>query len=330
VYANDEQPGIRRRQRRGKFEYIGPSGRRIRSARVLKRIKGLVIPPAWNEVWICPHSRGHIQATGRDARGRKQYIYHPKWRILRDSAKYDRLSAFAQALGPLRKRLDRDLRRRGLSKDKVVATVVALMESTLMRVGNEEYVKQNGSFGITTLRNRHVAIEGPCLHFQFRGKSGVLHTIDIHDRRLAKIVKACQELPGQELFEYIGADGAIHSVRSEDVNAYLRAATGHDFTAKDIRTWAGTVLAAEALRQCDCAGSEAQAKRNIVAAIEQVARKLGNTKTVCRQCYIHPAVFQAYHDGRLSETPAGKRARSIARALAHLSADEASLYLLLQ
>jgi DNA topoisomerase-1 len=329
IYVSDDQPGIRRRRRSKGFAYIGISGRAIRAKKSLHRFATLVIPPAWRDVWICPQSRGHIQATGRDARGRKQYIYHPAWRELRDQAKYGRMVAFARSLGPLRRRLERDLRRAALCKEKVVAAVVRLLLTALIRVGNEEYTRQNGSFGATTLRDRHVNIEGAWLRFQFRGKSGVKHAIDLRDRRLAKVVKACQELPGQELFQFVGPGGVLGSVTSQDVNAYLRDATRQDFTAKDIRTWAGTVCAALALGEFEPWQSEAQAKRNIVAAIDAVAKKLGNTKAVCRRCYIHPAIFDAYLGGafRLDE---GQGARHIAKSLAHLSTDEAAVFSILR
>jgi DNA topoisomerase-1 len=330
VYASDEQPGIRRLPGRHAFDYIGPTGRPIKNERRLKRFAALVIPPAWTDVWICPHPRGHIQATGRDARGRKQYIYHPDWREVRDLAKYDRLAAFAQALGALQKRLDRDLRRPGLSKRKVVATVIRLLQTTLIRVGNEEYAKQNGSFGMTTLRNRHVQIEGTRLRFQFRGKSGVEHAIDVRDRRLAKIVKACQELPGQILFAYVGDDEIVRAVKSEDVNAYLHAATGQDFTAKDFRTWAGTVLAAVTLSACEVGSSEAQIKRSLAAAVGSVAKKLGNTKTICRQCYVHPAIFEAYRTGQLVNFLDADSTRPVAKSLAHLTSAEAGVLALLR
>jgi DNA topoisomerase-1 len=300
VYSSDDQPGLRRLRRRKSFTYVNARGRMLTALRIIARIRSLAIPPAWEDVWICPDPRGHIQATGRDARGRKQYIYHAGWRAVRDEAKYGRLLGFAQRLGRIRRRTRRDLRRRGLCKEKVLATVVRLMESTLMRVGNEEYAKQNRSFGITTLRGKHVQVQGPRIRMRFRGKSGVLHELDVHDRRLARIVKACQELPGEELFEFEGSDGKIHSIKSEDVNAYLRSASGIDCTAKDFRTWAGTVAAASALSQFDVFRSPTEANRNVSQAMALVAKRLGNTKAVCRRCYVHPGVIDAYLAGSLA------------------------------
>jgi DNA topoisomerase-1 len=269
----------------------------------LRRIRSLVIPPAWRDVWICPDARGHLQATGRDARGRKQYRYHPKWREVRDETKYYRLIGFAQALPGIRRRTAADLRRPRLTREKVLATVVSLLEKTLIRVGNDEYAKQNRSFGLTTLRDGHVDVKSGRVRFVFRGKSGVEHEIALDDRRLARIVRQCRDLPGYDLFQYFGADGRRHPIGSGDVNAYLKEITGEEFTSKDFRTWAGTVLAAEALCEVGACESERQAKKNIVQAVEIVAGKLGNTKAVCRKCYIHPAVFDAYSDGSLPWDP---------------------------
>jgi DNA topoisomerase-1 len=265
----------------------------------VRRIKSLAIPPAWKDVWICPSPNGHLQATGRDAKGRKQYRYHPRWREVRDQTKYDRLVAFGQVLPAIRNRVEKDLVLTGLPRAKVIATVIKLLEVTLIRVGNEEYARQNQSFGLTTMRNRHVEVTGAKIRFAFRGKSGVKFNLDIHSPRLAKIVARCQDLPGQELFQYFDDNGELRSVDSSDVNEYLREVAGEDFTAKDFRTWAGTVLAARALRGLGPFASQAHAKRNVVNAVESVAEKLGNTRAICRQCYIHPAIIEAYLDGRI-------------------------------
>ena len=285
------------------FCYRGIDGRPIRDPAVVRRIKALAIPPAWTDVWICPRPDGHMQATGRDARGRKQYRYHPRWRAVRDTTKYDRMIAFGEALPQLRVRLEQDMACPGLPREKVLATVVRLLETTLIRVGNLEYARANSSFGLTTLRNRHVKIAGATLQFHFRGKSGQYHTVRLHDRRLAMIVKRCQDLPGYELFQYIDTAGERQTIDSADVNDYLRQLTGQDFTAKDVRTWAGTVLAACALRECGPCTSQTEAKKNIVQAIDAVAKRLGNTRTVCRACYVHPTVLDAYLDCSLCALP---------------------------
>ena len=295
----------------------------------MQRIKSLVIPPAWTDVWISPDPRGHLQATGRDARGRKQYRYHPRWREVRDETKYYRLIGFAQALPAVRRRTAADLRKSGLPKEKVLATVVQLLEKTLIRVGNDEYAKQNRSFGLTTLRDGHVDVTGGKVTFAFRGKSGVEHEVVLDDRRLARVVKACRDLPGQELFQFVDQDGARQTIESSDVNEYLREVTGEDFTSKDFRTWAGTVLAAQLLRDFEGFASEAQAKRNVIRAIESVAKRLGNTKAVCRKCYIHPAVLDSYMDGSMLATVA-QRARRVAQAAESLSPGEAAVLGLLQ
>jgi len=328
-YTTDTRPGIRRVRKGRTFSYTGPDGRVIRSAPELARIKALVIPPAWTDVWICPDPRGHLQATGRDARGRKQYRYHPRWREVRDETKYDRMIGFAQVLPVIRRTTREHLRRQGLPREKVLATVVQLLEKTLIRVGNDEYARTNRSFGLTTLRDGHVDVRGQRLRFTFRGKSGVEHEIDLSDRRLARIVKECRDLPGYDLFQYYDENGERQTVGSEEVNAYLKDVTGQDLTSKDFRTWAGTVLAAQLLREFDAVTSSAQAKKNIVAAVEQVAKKLGNTKAVCRKCYIHPAVFDAYLDGSMLETIA-QRARKVSRAVDRLTEPERSVLKLLQ
>jgi DNA topoisomerase-1 len=298
-YVTDDKPGISRQRRGAAFQYIDPSGKVIRDPEELQRIKSLAIPPAWREVWICPLRNGHLQATGRDAKGRKQHRYHPRWREVRDENKYGRIVAFAKALPLIRQRVDSDLRLPGLPRDKILATVVRLLETSHIRVGNEEYARQNKSFGLATLRNRHVNVSGSTIRFEFRGKSGVQHALDINDRRLARIIKRCQDLAGYELFQYVDDDGERRTIDSSDVNEYIRQIAGEEFSTKDFRTWAGTVLAARALQEFETAASDSESKRNIVRAIEGVAKKLGNTKAVCRKCYIHPAVIQSYTDGSL-------------------------------
>jgi len=298
-YVSDTQPGISRRRVGRGYSYRGVDGRPIRDAAMLDRITALMISPGWTDVWICPRPDGHIQATGRDAKGRKQYRYHVRWRAVRDATKYDRLIAFGDTLPQLRARVDLDMARPGLPRQKVLATVVRLLETTLMRIGNVEYARNNHSFGLTTLRDRHVQIAGATVQLQFRGKSGKQHTVRITDRRLATIVKRCQELPGYELFQYVDADGQRQTIDSADVNAYLRQVTGQDFTAKDVRTWAGTVLAACALWKTGVSASQTEAKKSLVQAIDAVARRLGNTRAVCRKCYVHPTVLDAYLDQSL-------------------------------
>jgi len=296
-YVNEEHtPGIRRAGSGKRFRYVMPNGRRVPAAE-LARIKALVIPPAWTDVWICPDARGHLQATGRDARGRKQYRYHPLWREVRDEVKYGRLIAFAQTLPRIRQKTDTDLRKSHLPREKVLAAAVQLLEKTLIRVGNEEYARDNGSVGLTTMREKHATIKGTTVRFEFKGKSGVEHAINLQDARLSRIIKAMRDLPGYELFQYLDEDGKRQTIDSADVNDYLREITGQDFTAKDFRTWAGTVLAAKALAEVSHFKSNAEAKRNIVTAVESVAKRLGNTKAVCRKCYIHPAILDAYMDG---------------------------------
>jgi DNA topoisomerase I len=298
-YVSDQIPGIRRIGTGKTFRYIRPTGGVVRDSETLGRIRSLVIPPAWTDVWICPDPNGHLQAVGRDARGRKQYRYHPEWREVRDSTKFDRMAAFGKVLPKIRTRVSRDLRRSGLPKEKVLATIVRLLEITLIRVGNEEYSKQNNSFGLTTFRNHHVDVTGPKVNFYFRGKSGVKHAISVKDAHLAKIVRRLRDLPGYELFQYVNENGETGSIGSSDVNEYLRAITSEDFTAKDFRTWAGTMLAIEALCRCGPFTTNKQAKKNILEAVENVAQRLGNTVAVCRKCYVHPAVFEAYMEGRL-------------------------------
>jgi len=293
-YVSDDRPGYTRKARNGEFEYLDTQGKRIRDEQRLLRIKRLAIPPAWTNVWICPSPTGHIQATGRDARRRKQYRYHERWREVRDENKFDRLAAFAKALPKIRRRVAKDLKLRGLPREKVLATVVRLLERTFIRIGNEEYARENKSFGLTTIKNRHVSVRGPHLRFRFRGKSGRQHEVDMTDRRIAKIVSKCQDLPGQDLFQYVSDDGEPRNVTSQDVNDYLREITNENFSAKDFRTWAGTVLAAIALTAQSEFETKKQAKANLKTAICAVARLLGNTPGVCRKCYVHPAILEAY------------------------------------
>jgi DNA topoisomerase I len=317
--------------RKGKgFAYVDPVGKVVRNKETLARIRSLVIPPAWTDVWVCPLAQGHLQATGRDAKGRKQHRYHPRWREVRDETKYGRMIAFGQALATIRKRVEKDLALPGLPREKVLATVVRLLETTLIRVGNEDYARQNGSFGLTTMRDKHAEFQGGAVRFEFRGKSGVWHAVEVQDRRLAKIVKQCQDVPGQELFQYVDDAGQRCTIDSADVNAYLREVSGADFTAKDFRTWYGTVLAAQALREFEAFDSQAEAKRNLVRAIEAVAKKLGNTKAVCRKCYVHPAVFDAYLDGTLADTLRQRVEKKLARGLHALPPEEAAVLMLLQ
>jgi DNA topoisomerase-1 len=299
VYSSDAEPGYTRRLSRGRFEYLKPSGARVTDARELLRIRKLVIPPAYTAVWICARANGHLQATGRDARGRKQYRYHPHWREARDASKYHRTVEFAGFLPKLRARVRADLRLKGMPRAKVIAAVVRLLEASLIRVGNEEYARTNGSFGLTTLNNHHVRVSGQRLRFRFRGKSGKFHDIQLDDARLARIVRRCQELPGQALFQYVGDDGETESISSGDVNDYIRETTSSDFSAKDFRTWAGSVLAAEALYRVGPARTQTIRKHRIATAIGEVSERLGNTPSVCRKCYVHPAVIEAYERGTL-------------------------------
>ena len=303
-YVHHDRPGIRRVRSGKAFRYVDPDGRPIRDPETLRRIRALVLPPAWTDVWICPIFNGHLQAVGRDARGRTQYRYHPRWRATRDETKYDRMIAFGQALPAIRARVEADLALPGLPRAKVLAAVVRLLETTLIRVGNEEYARTNHSFGLTTLRDRHVQVNGATVRFTFRGKSGVRHAVDVSDRRLARLIRRCQDLPGHELFQFVDDAGATHLIDSADVNAYLHEIAGAEFTAKDFRTWAGTVLAAQALLACEACEQATRRKHNVVAAIEATARRLGNTIAVCRKCYVHPAVVEAYLDGSLTEAMA--------------------------
>jgi DNA topoisomerase I len=328
-WVDDSQPGIARNRRGKSFVYV-VHGRVIKSQTVLKRIKSLVIPPAWREVWICKDPRGHLQATGRDARGRKQYRYHPQWREVRDENKYERLLAFARALPKMRRKVAQHLRHKKLDREKVLATVVKLLETTLIRVGNDEYARQNQSFGITTMMDHHAEIKGRHVVFRFTGKSGVEHEIMADDSRLVPIVRQCQDLPGQQLLQYMDRDGKVRDVSSTDVNDYLREISGHDFTAKDFRTWAGTVLAARALQEFEDFDSHAAAKRNVTRAIESVAERLGNTTAVCRKCYVHPAIINAYLDRSLVQTLQRKAEHDLRTRLGRMPAEEAAVLALLQ
>jgi DNA topoisomerase-1 len=320
VHVSDEQPGIRREPARDGFTYFKPNGDAITDEALLERLRKLAIPPAWTDVWICPRANGHLQATGRDARGRKQYRYHPDFREARDSTKYEHMVDFARVLPALRARVAEDMARRGLPREKVIATVVHLLDTTLIRVGNDDYAKENGSYGLTTLRNRHVKVEGTQLRFQFKGKSGKSWRLQVKNPRVARIIRACQDLPGQELFQYVDDEGEVRRISSSDVNAYLKEATGKDITAKDFRTWAGTVMAALALRATEAAETQAAAKRNLRAAIEQVASRLGNTPTICRKCYVHPEVFAAYATGALELKLPASAAQEEAQAQAAIAA----------
>jgi DNA topoisomerase-1 len=332
-YVSDERPGIRRRRAGQSFRYLRPDGSAVKDDPTLRRIRSLVIPPAWTDVWITTDPRGHLQATGRDAKGRKQYRYHPRWRAVRDETKYERMLAFGAALPTIRARVEADLARPGLPREKVLATVVRLLEGTLIRVGNEEYARENRSYGLTTLRNRHVAVNGTELRFEFRGKSGKQHRVSLRDRRLAGVLRRLQELPGQELFQYLDDDGARRSIDSDDVNAYLREIAGQDFSAKDFRTWAGTVLCAVALRDVEACASETEAKRNVTQVVKHVAQQLGNTPAVCRSCYIHPTVIDAYfesHAGAPLAQALGNHLEAAEEKAADLSRDEAAVLRLLR
>jgi DNA topoisomerase-1 len=329
-YVTDSMRGIVRERQGEQFRYADADGNTVDDPDTLARIKSLVIPPAWTDVWICPLPNGHLQATGRDAKKRKQYRYHPRWRNVRDEVKYERMLNFGKALPSIRATVDAALKLPGLPREKVLATIVHLLEVTMMRIGNEEYARTNKSFGLTTLRARHVKVDGKAVEFHFRGKSGVFHTIKVEDRRLARIIARTRELPGQELFQYVDHDGERHTIGSADVNDYLRAITGEDYTAKDFRTWSGTVLAALALHEFEKFDSEAQAKKNIVRAIESVAEKLGNTPSICRKCYVHPAVLDAYLDGTIVEALRERAHQQLVDGVHDLSSDEAAVLGLLQ
>ena len=326
VYSADDAPGIRRVRRGSGFVYLDPDGKQIHDASTIDRIRALVIPPAWTDVWISTRPRGHLQATGRDDRGRKQFRYHDRWREVRDADKFARMEGFAKALPHIRARVARDIKKPGLPREKVIATIVRLLETTYLRIGNEEYARANRSFGLTTLRDRHVKVRGSTMLFVFRGKSGREVHVRLTDHRVARVVKRCEELPGQMLFQYIDAEGERGTVTSDDVNQYLReASSGNDFTAKDFRTWAATVLALNALREVVTFDSDSEAKQNVVAAIDSVARKLGHTRAVCRRSYVHPLVIDSYMKGSLE-----KVLNAEVRGARRLKVDEVAVVALLK
>ena len=315
TYCSDESPGLKRTASGKGFAWHDQHGVLIRDPKVLDRLRSLAIPPAWTDVWICPRASGHIQATGRDAKGRKQYRYHADWSRHAAETKFERLPAFARALPKLRRRVEADLGQRGVTRDKVLATAVRLLEITLIRVGNAQYAKQNRSYGLTTLNKRHLDMDGVAVTFAFRGKSGVEHEVTVRDRRLAAVVRSLRELPGQQLFKYRDADGTLCPITSDDVNGYIREAMGDGFSAKDFRTWAGTVSAARALRDMDPPTSPTDARRRITTCVKAVAGLLGNTPTVCRASYVHPVVFALYEKGRLAKALPGADAKGFERAL---------------
>ncbi len=329
-YMTDTRPGISRKRRGKGFHYFDSDGKRVTEEATLRRIRSLVIPPAWTDVWICPIANGHLQATGRDARRRKQSRYHPRWRATRDETKFERMKLFGAALPQIRKHVERDLALPGLPREKVLATIVRLLETTFIRIGNEEYARENRSYGLTTLRNKHVDVEGSKVHFNFKGKSGKLHSIDVNDRRLARIVKECQDVPGYELFQYFDEDGNHRSVDASDVNDYLRGMAGEDFTAKDFRTWAGTVLACALLRQFESFETQTQAKKNVVEAIKSVAERLGNTPSVCRKCYVHPQVIESYMNGAMVKAFESEVIKEVSKPPHALSQEELDLLYLLE
>jgi len=325
-YVTDRKPGIRRGRDGGTFQYFAADGGQIEDEKTLARTKSLGIPPAYTDVWICPMENGYLQATGHDAKGRKQYRYHPRWRETRD----ERMMAFGDALPNLRERIEHDLALPGLRRKKVLATVVRLLETTLIRVGNEQYAKENEHYGLTTMHPEHVAVEGATLHFHFVGKSGKEHSVDLKDRRLAPIIKRLRDMPGHELFDYTDDDGRPQSVDSHDVNEYLHEITGEHFTAKDFRTWAGTVLASLALQECEAFETETQAKKNITQAIQAVSQRLGNTPAICRKCYVHPAVLETYLDGTLLQALEWQSEQKVVDALHSLRPEEAAVMALLE
>lgn len=329
-YVTDTQPGITRKRWGRSFRYFNPDGTQVKDPTVLARIKSLVIPPAWTDVWICTNANGHLQATGRDARKRKQSRYHPRWREVRDETKYERMRLFGEALPRIRRRAEKDLELPGLPREKVLATIVRLLETTFIRVGNEEYARENGSYGLTTMRDKHADIQGSTVHSEFKGKSGKVHNIDVNDRQLARIVKKCQDVPGYELFQYIDEDGSHKSIDAADVNDYLRELSGEPFTAKDFRTWAGTVLACSMLREFEAFESQTQAKKNLVAAIKSVSERLGNTPSVCRKCYVHPAVIDSYMGGEMLKSFEDQVQKALSRSPHALRREEMDLLHLLE
>jgi DNA topoisomerase-1 len=329
-HVTDERPGISRERKGDGWIYRKPDGTSITSQQTIDRINAIVIPPAWTDVWICTDPRGHIQATGRDDRGRKQYRYHPRWRATRDETKFDRMVEFGEVLPLIREQVEHDLAKQGLPREKVLATVVRLLELTLIRIGTEEYVKANKSYGLTTFRNRHAEVDGSTVHFAFRGKSGIKHAIDVRDRKMANIVKKMHDLPGYHLFQYLDEDGELQEVDAEDVNDYLRAIAGNGFSAKDFRTWAGTVMCAVMLRDCCGWESESEAKKHVVEAVKQVAASLGNTPAVCRKSYIHPAVIEAYYDDPALTAVWDRTREAIIAEHGSLDRDEAAVLRLLR
>ncbi|MGH2441648.1 MAG: DNA topoisomerase IB [Chloroflexota bacterium] len=329
-YVTDADAGIHRKRAGKHFSYSAPDGHLLHDQKSLGRIKTLAIPPAWTDVWISPSPNGHIQATGRDARGRKQYRYHPGWQAVRDETKYHRMIAFGEALPRIRERVDADLALKGLPREKVLAAIVRLLEETLIRVGNVEYARDNSSYGLTTMMDRHVDVHGSQMEFHFTGKSGRKHVVDVRDPRVARLVGRLQDLPGKRLFEYVDDQGAVRLIESHDVNEYLREISGEDFTAKDFRTWAGTLMAAKALQEFESFDSEAQAKKNIVKAIEAVAQRLGNTAAVCRKCYVHPEVINAYLEGQTLRTMRDRVEQEMRNSLSELPPEEAAVLALLQ
>lgn len=325
-YESDRRPGFQRKRRGPGFRYVTADGKPVNCGD-LKRIRELAIPPAWEQVWICPHPNGHLQATGRDAKGRKQYLYHPQWHAVRKETKFHRLTDFVRALPKIRRRVARDLHLRGLPREKVVAAVVRLLEQTHIRVGNPEYADENQSFGLSTMRDRHVAVRGPRMEFRFRGKSGKFQQVDLTNQRLARIVKHCQDLPGYDLFQYLDDAGEIHNLNSGDVNDYLHAIAGAEFSAKDFRTWAGTIQAAQLFQHLDGDENEEPTEAALVAGIDEVAAALGNTRAVCRKYYIHPAILEAYFDGTLTQSLTGPVTRPTRTGL---SSEEAAVLRLLK
>jgi len=330
TYVTDSEQGITRKRVGGGFAYYRPDGALIKDRAERKRINSLAIPPAWTDVWICPDPGGHMQVTARDAKGRKQYRYHPRFRARRDQSKFGRMLTFSAALPKLREQIEKDLQPPGLSRRKLLATLVQLLDRTLIRVGNDEYTKANRSYGLTTLRQRHAEVEGHTVRFEFKGKSGVPHSVTITDRRLAAIVQQLQDLPGQQLFQFIDEDGKRQSIDSDDVNAYLREVTGLNVTAKDFRTWSGTMLAARALREMGPGAGEREVKRNINRALEQVASRLRNTRTVCRKYYVHPAILDAYQRGIAAPAPPQPPDERKSRPSAALRREEISVLQFLQ
>jgi DNA topoisomerase I len=329
-YVSDDQPGYSRKRNGDGFEYFDTQGKPIRDEQRVLRINRLAIPPAYRDVWICPSPNGHLQATGRDDRGRKQYRYHERWREVRDENKYEKMLLFGQKLGKIRQRVRKDMALRGLPRDKVLATVVYLLETTFIRVGNEEYARENKSFGLTTMRNRHVDVKGSTVRFSFRGKSGVAHERELEDPRVAKVIKKLADLPGQELFQYVDDEGEVRNVSSQDVNDYLKQISGDEFTAKDFRTWAGTVMAAIALNEVGAFENKSQAKRNVRDAVHAVAKILGNTPAVCRKCYVHPIVLQTYLSGAAIEGLKKRTEETLAESLEDLNSAEAAVLAFLQ